>query len=310
MPECHQHPPGCTPDGVHCGALGKQGGTGGRPVRRHGPWAAAGASTPRRGPIGRPAGRSSPPAAQVAEALALVRSHKPTAVVEIRDPLLSAAGPRTGDMEYEELLARGDPNFAWRTPDDEWDTIAVNYTSGTTGHPKGVLLHHRGATLNSLNNVLTWGMPKAPTYLWTLPMFHCNGWCFPWTIVALGGQQVRRRRRRRPADALIRGADDAGLPAPRRCAGHLREHRAARRHAPVRRSGRCRVAAERTRGTIVDGAAAAPAALHDGRRTAADRAAGRGGSVRAGRSPARMPPDRRPAADRADAASTSRIRTA
>ena len=99
------------------------------------------------------------------------------------------AGP-FGQLDYETLLAEGDPGFAWRMPDDEWDTIALNYTSGTTGDPKGVLYHHRGAYLNALGNALTWQLPSRPVYLWTLPMFHCNGWCFPWTITAVGGTHV------------------------------------------------------------------------------------------------------------------------
>ena len=91
------------------------------------------------------------------------------------------------------------PAFAWRLPDDEWDAIALNYTSGTTGNPKGVVYHHRGAALNALSNILEWDMPKHAVYLWTLPMFHCNGWCFPWTLAARAGVNVclRRSRRRR-----------------------------------------------------------------------------------------------------------------
>ncbi len=97
-------------------------------------------------------------------------------------------------MEYEAFLAGGDPDFDWSQPPDEWDAIALNYTSGTTGDPKGVVYHHRGAYLNALGNVLTWSMPQHPVYLWTLPMFHCNGWCFPWTITALAGTHVCLRR--------------------------------------------------------------------------------------------------------------------
>ena len=88
----------------------------------------------------------------------------------------------------------GDPNFEWSLPADEWDAIALNYTSGTTGNPKGVVYHHRGAYLNAVSNILSWGMPHHAVYLWTLPMFHCNGWCFPWTMAANGGTNVCLRR--------------------------------------------------------------------------------------------------------------------
>jgi fatty-acyl-CoA synthase len=101
---------------------------------------------------------------------------------------------RLGELSYEEFLAQGDPSFAWQPPADEWDAISLNYTSGTTGNPKGVVYHHRGAYLNALSNILSWGMPRHPVYLWTLPMFHCNGWCFPWTIAALAGTNVCLRR--------------------------------------------------------------------------------------------------------------------
>ena len=97
-------------------------------------------------------------------------------------------------MDYEEFLATGDPAFPEVTPEDEWEAIALNYTSGTTGNPKGVVYHHRGAYLNALGNVLVWGMRQHPVYLWTLPMFHCNGWCFPWTITAMAGTHVCLRR--------------------------------------------------------------------------------------------------------------------
>ncbi|MGP1395621.1 MAG: acyl-CoA synthetase [Inquilinaceae bacterium] len=103
-------------------------------------------------------------------------------------------GDRVGALTYEEFLAEGDPAFAWPMPADEWQAIALNYTSGTTGEPKGVVYHHRGAYLNAVGNVLTWAMPHHPVYLWTLPMFHCNGWCFPWTVTALAGTHVCLRR--------------------------------------------------------------------------------------------------------------------
>lgn len=113
-------------------------------------------------------------------------------VIDIVDPM--APGERLGDIDYEAFLATGDPDFAEILPRDEWDAIALNYTSGTTGNPKGVVYHHRGAYLNALGNILTWGMPQHPAYLWTLPMFHCNGWCFPWTVTALAGTHVCLRR--------------------------------------------------------------------------------------------------------------------
>jgi fatty-acyl-CoA synthase len=96
--------------------------------------------------------------------------------------------------EYEALLASGDPEFAWRGPDDEWDAIALSYTSGTTGNPKGVVTSHRGAYLNAFGNALAWSMGPHPVYLWTLPMFHCNGWCFPWTLAVLAGTSVCLRK--------------------------------------------------------------------------------------------------------------------
>jgi len=113
-------------------------------------------------------------------------------VIDIVDP--AGPGERLGAMDYEAFLAGGNPDFAELTPRDEWDAIALNYTSGTTGNPKGVVYHHRGAYLNALGNIVTWGMAQHPSYLWTLPMFHCNGWCFPWTITALAGTHVCLRR--------------------------------------------------------------------------------------------------------------------
>jgi len=101
---------------------------------------------------------------------------------------------RLGAIEYEEFLAAGDPEFAWSLPPDEWDAIALNYTSGTTGNPKGVVYHHRGAYLNAASNIISWGMPQHAVYLWTLPMFHCNGWCFPWTMAANAGINVCLRK--------------------------------------------------------------------------------------------------------------------
>ncbi len=110
-------------------------------------------------------------------------------VIDIDDPLASG-GELFGEMEYENLLATGDPDAEFGLPDDEWNAIALNYTSGTTGNPKGVVLHHRGAYINAVSNVVTWAMPHFPVYLWTLPMFHCNGWCFPWTLALVAGTSV------------------------------------------------------------------------------------------------------------------------
>ena len=127
----------------------------------------------------------------VEAALALLPEHARPLLVDIAD---GAAGRRLAGIEYEELLAGGDPEFSGSLPGDEWDPITLNYTSGTTGDPKGVVYHHRGAYLNALGNIVTWGMPQHPVYLWTLPMFHCNGWCFPWTMAALAGTNVCLRR--------------------------------------------------------------------------------------------------------------------
>jgi 3-(methylthio)propionyl---CoA ligase len=114
-------------------------------------------------------------------------------VIDVEDPLASG-GELLGEMGYEDFLAGGDPDFDWNLPGDEWDAIALNYTSGTTGNPKGVVLHHRGAYLNAVSNVVTWAMPHFPVYLWTLPMFHCNGWCFPWTLALVAGASVCLRK--------------------------------------------------------------------------------------------------------------------
>jgi fatty-acyl-CoA synthase len=117
----------------------------------------------------------------------------PPLVIDVDDPEYGE-GQAVSDLDYEALLAEGDPAFAWQWPTDEWQAISLNYTSGTTGNPKGVVYHHRGAYLNSLGNQMTWAMGNHPVYLWTLPMFHCNGWCYPWTITALAGVHVFLRR--------------------------------------------------------------------------------------------------------------------
>lgn len=125
------------------------------------------------------------------EALALCQS-KPI-VIDV-DDTAGPGGERLGEMEYEDFIARGDPEFDWQLPEDEWDAISLNYTSGTTGNPKGVVYHHRGAYLLALSNILAWNLGMHPRYLWTLPMFHCNGWCFPWTLAAQAGTSVCLRR--------------------------------------------------------------------------------------------------------------------
>jgi fatty-acyl-CoA synthase len=125
---------------------------------------------------------------------ALKRARRRPLVVDIADPLGPADAGRIGSIEYEDFLASGDPDDEPLAPRDEWDAIALNYTSGTTGNPKGVVYHHRGAYLNAVGNVMVWNLPARPVYLWTLPMFHCNGWCFPWTIAAMLGTNVCLRR--------------------------------------------------------------------------------------------------------------------
>jgi len=127
-------------------------------------------------------------------AQALKQVDHPVLVVDVDDPLYTGAGDAIGETGYETFLAGGDPDFPWTPPADEWDAICLNYTSGTTGDPKGVVYHHRGAYTNAISNILEWDMPKHAVYLWTLPMFHCNGWCFPWTIAARAGLNVCLRK--------------------------------------------------------------------------------------------------------------------
>jgi fatty-acyl-CoA synthase len=115
-------------------------------------------------------------------------------IIDYDDPIYDGPGERIGEIEYEALVAEGDPNFDWPMPDDEWDAISLNYTSGTTGDPKGVVYHHRGAHLLAIANVVTGAMARHPVYLWTLPMFHCNGWCFPWSISVMAGTHVCLRQ--------------------------------------------------------------------------------------------------------------------
>lgn len=124
---------------------------------------------------------------------AIAKLADPPEVIDVIDPHASAGGP-IGEIDYEALLAEGDPEFPYQLPEDEWEAIALNYTSGTTGRPKGVVYHHRGAHLNAVGNMMVWALPYHPTYLWTLPMFHCNGWCFPWTVAAAAGTSVCLRK--------------------------------------------------------------------------------------------------------------------
>ena len=124
---------------------------------------------------------------------AVAQSKNKPLVIDIDDHLCTT-GELFGEMEYEAFLHSGDPNWEWRGVKDEWDAISLGYTSGTTGNPKGVVTHHRGAYLNAVGNAVTWNLPKHPRYLWTLPMFHCDGWCFPWTITMLAGVHVCLRK--------------------------------------------------------------------------------------------------------------------
>jgi len=128
----------------------------------------------------------------IGEALTLMKGPKPF-VIDVDDAAF-AGGKRIGEIEYEAALAQGDPSFTPRMPDDEWNAIALSYTSGTTGNPKGVVTHHRGAYLNAVSNILAGNLGQHPVYLWTLPMFHCNGWCFPWTVAAAAGVNVCLRK--------------------------------------------------------------------------------------------------------------------
>ncbi|UCV03950.1 acyl-CoA synthetase [Dechloromonas denitrificans] len=128
----------------------------------------------------------------VKPALALLEGPKPL-IIDTLDPEFTG-GETLGEKDYEAFLAEGEPDFAWQLPANEWDAIALNYTSGTTGNPKGVVYHHRGAYLNAASNIISWGMPQHSVYLWTLPMFHCNGWCFPWTMAANAGTSICLRK--------------------------------------------------------------------------------------------------------------------
>lgn len=126
------------------------------------------------------------------QALALIS--QPIIVIDVFDPEFNGEQKRLGQYEYEQLLQQGDENFSWSLPEDEWDAISLNYTSGTTGNPKGVVYHHRGAYINAASNIIACGMKPRARYLWTLPLFHCNGWCFAWTIAANGGTNICLRK--------------------------------------------------------------------------------------------------------------------
>ncbi len=127
-----------------------------------------------------------PEFSEVTDRAVKISGRRDMLVIDIEDPSFDG-GRRIGSITYADFLASGDPDYAWKLPASEWDAISLNYTSGTTGDPKGVVYHHRGAALNALSNIVTWGMAHHSRYLWTLPMFHCNGWCFPWTIAANAG---------------------------------------------------------------------------------------------------------------------------
>lgn len=130
----------------------------------------------------------------IQKALALRKGTAPVLVIDVEDALYTGPVQRIGSVTYEAFVASGDAQFDWQLPGDEWNAIALNYTSGTTGNPKGVVYHHRGAALNAISNILEWDMPKHAAYLWTLPMFHCNGWCFPWTVAARAAVNVCLRK--------------------------------------------------------------------------------------------------------------------
>ena len=149
------------------------------------------------------------PVMKKALAMALAEMPRKILVIDALDDLFTGDSESLGSQSYEQFLAGGDPEFVWRMPTDEWEAICLNYTSGTTGNPKGVVYHHRGAAINAISNILEWDMPKHPVYLWTLPMFHCNGWCFPWTVAARAGINVCLRRVE--AKAIFDAMRDCGV---------------------------------------------------------------------------------------------------
>ena len=151
--------------------------------------------------------------AVLSKALALL-DEKPL-IIEIDDPSFQD-GKLLGGIPYEDFLLEGDPNYAWQIPSNEWNAISLNYTSGTTGDPKGVVYHHRGAYLNAVSNALSWSMPNHARYLWTLPMFHCNGWCFPWTMAVIAGVSIclRHVRAQKIVELIINEKVDHLCGAP------------------------------------------------------------------------------------------------
>ncbi len=145
-----------------------------------------------------------PEFSEVTERAIRISGRRDMLVIDIMDASYDG-GHRIGSVTWDDLLAEGDPAFRWQPPANEWDAISLNYTSGTTGNPKGVVYHHRGAALNAMSNIMTWGMAHHSRYLWTLPMFHCNGWCFPWTIAANAGVCICLRAvRAEPIYRLLR----------------------------------------------------------------------------------------------------------
>ncbi|MBV9726968.1 MAG: AMP-binding protein, partial [Gammaproteobacteria bacterium] len=189
------------------------------------------------------------------QALRLLREeHGRTPIlIEVEDSEFRGSGATLGGTEYETLLSRHAPLKALEGPPDEWDAIAVSYTSGTTGNPKGVVTHHRGAYLNAISNAIDWSMPHFPKYLWTLPLFHCNGWCFPWTVALLAGTHVCLRRVEAAAmlEAMRRHGVDHYCGAPI-------VHNMLINAGPAARSG----ITQRVRGMVA--AAAPPAAMIEG----------------------------------------------
>ncbi|ERJ18428.1 phenylacetate-CoA ligase protein [Salinisphaera shabanensis E1L3A] len=140
---------------------------------------------------------------------AIGQMDNPPTVVDIDDPVYDGNESPIGEIEYEAFVAEGDADFQWQLPEDEWNAISLNFTSGTTGNPKGVVYHHRGAYLNAMTNAMAWDMPTHTVYLWTLPMFHCNGWCFPWTLAAKAGTNVCLRQV--AADPIIEAMTEHGV---------------------------------------------------------------------------------------------------
>ncbi len=184
----------------------------------------------------------------------LQREHgRKVQVIDVDDSGYNGPGQRLGGLEYEALLAAHAPLSELPGPADEWDAIAVSYTSGTTGDPKGVVTHHRGAYLNAVCNAATWTMPHFPKYLWTLPMFHCNGWCFPWTVALLGGTHICLRRVE--AASILQAMRDHG--ADHYCAAPI-VHNLLINADPVLREG----ITQKVRGMVAG--AAPPAAMIEG----------------------------------------------